>query len=656
MSSSSSSSNIFPNIKKYNYFTKLFYRKKSKYYQQFTKTLTTSSSKLWKKLQPYISPNKKRSINSYFILKEENDKSDLHLSNKFCNYFSSICNLFSFLPINLCLSSILKHFNTIAIFLDLKSKPSFSLCTFNTDEIIKELKLIPNKIGKGEVNIDAIIFSECAEALGKVICELFNSIISTGVYPDEWKCAHITPIYKGQGSKSELESYRPISIISPISKLFESLIAKQMIAYLESNKLIHESQFAYRKKKSCELDLNTMISDWKDWLENKNDVISVFLDLSKAFDTVDHELLIAKLHYYNFDLKTINLLKNYLNNRSIKVNINGTLSNTNSLKTGIPQGSVLGPLFFVLYVNDLLYLDIQSKPILFADDTTISTFGKKVPDIINKLVEDMDKINKWLQNNRLIINFKKTKAMYICHSDKETEKHKKSVEKELVLSVNNEIINFTNEVKILGVIVDNKLKFKAQTVNICKKVNSKAFQLAKSLYLFTDKFRPNLFKIFIQPHFDYCSTLIQYLPDKTNRARLDTCFAKTVRRILKINIYKSAIEKQYELLKEHNILPLQYRLFFRFCTFVFNIKKNNNSSLCSKLHKNNPTNRHGYSLPKANTNFEHFSFIYISLKLLNEFIDERLEKQDSILNFKKFLHMNIITLFSKSQIFWIKPP
>ena len=152
---------------------------------------------------------------------------------------------------------------------------------------------MPNS-GVGEVGIESVIFSECADEIGRHITTLFNQIITTGVYPEEWKCAHITPVYKGKGPKKSLDSYRPISILSPVSKLFEKLLAEQIFYYLESNKLLHPAQYGFREKLSCELALNSLMETIRNGLDSKNDVISVFLDFSKAFDTIDHRLLINK--------------------------------------------------------------------------------------------------------------------------------------------------------------------------------------------------------------------------------------------------------------------------------------------------------------------------------------------------------------------------
>ena len=199
---------------------------------------------------------------------------------------------------------------------------NFKISPLSILEVVDGLKSLTKNSGVGEVGIESVILIEGAEEIGPNLTYLFNLIISTGIFPDEWKCAHVVPLYKGKGSKSSPENYRPISILSPISKLFESLISKQIYYYLESNNMLHPSQFGFRKKLSCELALNSMVEDWRNGLDSGHDFISIFLDLSKAFDTVDHNILLSKLPYYFFHSNTINLIGNYLSNRSLRVKIN----------------------------------------------------------------------------------------------------------------------------------------------------------------------------------------------------------------------------------------------------------------------------------------------------------------------------------------------
>jgi hypothetical protein len=326
--------------------------------------------------------------------------------------------------------------------------------------------------------------------------------------PDEWKIAFITPIYKNKGSKADLDNYRPISVIPPIAKVFETLIADQIYKYFENQNILSDCQFGFRKNSSCELALNTMIQEWRDSLDIEKHVIALFLDLSKAFDTINHMLLIRKLEHYNFSIEAVNLIKDYLKNRKIAVNLNQTKSKQESLCTGVPQGSVLGPLLFIIFVNDLSWLQISSKMVLFADDTTLFINGFDLDVILQQLSKDIEQVNVWLKHNNLVLNLKKTIAMHFPLSS-----HQKKLYKSLDLKFDDVNIEFVENTKLLGVTIDHMLKFDLHSSNLCKKINAKTFLLSKSIFLFTEKFRSTLFKLLFNltstiVHLYFCTYLI----------------------------------------------------------------------------------------------------------------------------------------------------
>ena len=333
------SSVLFEEYKKIrNKCTSLFHSNKSLYFKNFCNNTSTSCKKLWKKLDPYLNPNKKSTLISSVILNNSSLNTDLHLANSFSNYFSSITNSFKFVSIENCHSFIDKFFDSNPQINHQNNPNKLEINKLNGSDVLKGLKDLKPDSGTGESGIESSILIYGAEALSEIITNLFNLIISTCTFPDEWKCAHITPIYKG-GKKTELGNYRPISILSPLSKLFESLLAEIILNYLELNNMLNPNQFAYRKSLSTEHAVIAMIDEWRKSLDLGEDIIALLLDLSKAFDTVDHSILLKKLHYLNFHPNLIKLIESYLSNRSIKVNINGTLSESRPLNVTSRVGS-----------------------------------------------------------------------------------------------------------------------------------------------------------------------------------------------------------------------------------------------------------------------------------------------------------------------------
>ena len=638
-----------------NKYTSIFGKKKIAYFNNFINTTSSTTKIFWKKLSPFINPNKKCSLSPSLILKNNSHNTILDLGNTFVNYFASVTNKFTFLGHEICNQYIDKLFSTTSLKI-LSSDEKFSINQFETESVITELKNIEEFSSPGAIDISPKVLKHCAKEIGPSLTNLFNLCIAKNEIPDEWKIAYITPVYKGSGSKSELNNYRPISVISPIAKIFESLLARQIMAHLENTGLLHGSQFGFRANRSCELALNTMIDEWRRSLDISKSLVSVFLDLSKAFDTVDHTLLIRKLQFYNFSIDTIKLISNYLSNRTIRVNIDGTLSKSEKMSVGIPQGTVLGPVLFIVYINDMCHLPLSAILILFADDTSAYLSGFNLTEILEKLAMDMEIIKEWLNHNRLVLNLSKTHAI---HFPTKLEKLSTNLPNlsELSIKCGVEKIGFVKETKILGVILDNELKFTTHVDAVCKKVNSKSFLLSKTIHLFSKHFRPTLFKLLIQSHFDYCSSLILHIA-KMDRNRLERCFNKSIYRLLRINIFELHHEVQYPILKEYNILPYTYRQLFHFTSFLYKIVNNKSSDLFKNIDNYNKTragnlnvdrsSRTPYTVPSFKTDFMKYSFSRTSINFLNNFLTKFIEEREHnkinkipFLSLKVFFHKNV---------------
>jgi hypothetical protein len=242
-----------------------------------------------------------------------------------------------------------------------------------------------------------------------------------------------------------------------------------MRSYFESNNILHQDQNGFREGRSCHLALNTFVDFGKKNLDLKNHVVAVFLDLSKAFDTIDHDLLLFKLERYGFSKSALNLIANYLSNRFSIVCQSGLKSNKEIMKSGVPQGSILGPLLFIIFINDLCHIQSQSNKCLFADDSTLFIAGKNLHDLTAALESDLKLISTWLQHNRLLLNISKSNAMiFKWRYQRKTDLLNTNIDSHVQYEIkcNGERVPFVKKFTLLGVILDEYLTFDLHTISI----------------------------------------------------------------------------------------------------------------------------------------------------------------------------------------------
>ena len=368
-----------------------------------TPTLLTNFGQPSKKLFPTKStsePGAAFRINGT----ETTDKS--FIAKSFCSYFSNVATMLK--RKSFFLRDFIWSRPNGAHYLEQVSE-RFSFRAVNETEIFKELKFLRRKKATGLDNFPPGLLKDVASVIVKPLAFVINLSLETGSVPAEWKVAKVIPLFKS-GSSAEIDNYRPISILPILSKILEKMVYKQLIFYLESNSLLSDYQFGFRSNRSTEL----AVTYFTDLIRKEADcgkaTGAVFIDLSKAFDTVSHSVLLNKLSLYGIQDTELQWFTDYLFLRKQMVQYNGVLSEPSPVFTGVPQGSILGPLLFLIHFNDVHKPLQLSRIITYADDTVIFTSASDFDAIQSSLSEDINRLSSWFRENTLIINLKKGKT------------------------------------------------------------------------------------------------------------------------------------------------------------------------------------------------------------------------------------------------------
>ena len=330
-----------------------------------------------------------------------------------------------------------------------------------------------------------------------------------------------------------------------------------MISFLDRYEIISNTQFGFRKNMGTETALLNYIEFLKSELTNYKYIISVFLDLSKAFDVIDHKILKIKLEYYGFRGKFLEFLMSFIKDRKYFVHINGINSDTKSVNIGVPQGSTLGPLLFLIYINDMIYCSNLFFLTQFADDSTATYSSTSLEHAIAIVEIEMKKILEWLAANKLIINLNKTHLMLFTN---------RARPQSLSISIDGQTINEVTETKFLGVMLDNKLNWNAHIKYISKKI-SKSTSLLKMLkFTFPSRVLKSLYHSLVYPYYSYCN-IIWGGATKTAQLPLVLLQKKCVRIICKARYLANTgpLFEQLNLLQVQQIYNLSCARFIHHC-------------------------------------------------------------------------------------------
>lgn len=574
------------------------------YYEKKLEDYKSNAKSTWRLLNEVINTKKsKKNFPTTFNINDREISNPSQIANHFCDYFTNIGpNLAKSIP-----ASPKSH----SSFLSGNFPNSIFLEPVTEQEIIEICTSFRSGTAAGYDNISMSAVRETISLISAPLTHIINLSLSSGVVPDQMKIARVIPLFKS-GIHSLVTNYRPISVLPVFSKFLERIVYNRLINFLNKYNILSRNQYGFRKNHSTAYALIQLYDKISDALDQKKVTLGLFIDLSKAFDTVNHDILLSKLEHYGVRGVALQWFKNYLSCRTQFVQYNGHSSSSSNIKCGVPQGSILGPLLFLLYINDLCKVSKVLDMILFADDTNIF-YSHQDPNYLMEIVNsELKKLTSWFQANKLSINVKKSNfVIFKPRQNRQTL--------DLNFTISNYAIDRVNEVVFLGVILDEHLSWKSHIHSVTRKVSKAIGIIYKSSFCLN---KPSLYTLYyslVYPYLLYCVSVwgSTYL---TNLKRL-TVLQKRVIRIISrsaFDAHSDPIYKNLGILKFENIFKLQIgRFMYLYKAGQLPESFDNMFLLNRQVHSYDTRNSKSFYLPHCRTNIRKFSIRFQGPKFFN---------------------------------------
>lgn len=431
-----------------------------------------------------------------------------------------------------------------------KNNDSVFLFPTTCNEIERFIKKLKSKDSKGPDHLSNNILKAIYPGIIKAMYIIFNKSLSSGIFPDDMKEAIIKPLYKSK-SVLEITNYRPISLLSVISKILEKIVHDRVNNFLDKHNIIFQGQYGFRKGRSTTDAILDLVGNVLDGFNKKMQTAAIFLDMTKAFDSIKHETLLKKMEDYGIRGVALDWFKSYLSQRKISVMFKEVVSQKFELKFGTPQGSVLGPLLYTILVNDMPKVLKFCKCIMFADDTTIYVSGNNLKFMQRKLNQDLQNLMKWLKSNSLSLNT--DKSCYIIFNN-----NKRSTFNGTIAAYEKEIKRVPNT-KFLGIYIDELLNWNKHVQHLSLKVSSGIYSLNMVKNMIPLDSKKLLYFANIQSHLRYALSVWGPLTSSSNIKKLQIQQNRAIRALFVIKKRSRLLPyyKQAKILNIENLMALE---------------------------------------------------------------------------------------------------